>query len=152
MLENASRKRFKKSDGCWPTDLLSFVTSTTQCCPLLFWWQSQSPLLNLGVKWRKNIQVTSRCATSFLYAAEKKRSLGRDYHPLCLKCQKCSRQLTAGLHAEVKKKVYQENDTLSLWIQSRSWGICCVKCAVIVSVWWETILLTLLPEDFWSAG
>lgn len=32
---------------------------------------------------------------------EKKRSLGRDYHPLCLKCQKCNRQLTPGQHAEV---------------------------------------------------
>uniref|UniRef100_A0A672GG52 Zgc:195282 n=1 Tax=Salarias fasciatus TaxID=181472 RepID=A0A672GG52_SALFA len=37
-----------------------------------------------------------------VYFAEKKRSLGRDYHPLCLKCQKCNRQLTAGQHAEVQ--------------------------------------------------
>uniref|UniRef100_A0A673BBR7 Zgc:195282 n=1 Tax=Sphaeramia orbicularis TaxID=375764 RepID=A0A673BBR7_9TELE len=37
---------------------------------------------------------------------EKKRSLGRDYHPLCLKCQKCSRQLTAGQHAEYDEKPY----------------------------------------------
>ncbi|KAM8771384.1 cysteine-rich protein 1 isoform 1-T1 [Acanthopagrus schlegelii] len=36
-----------------------------------------------------------------VYFGEKKRSLGRDYHPLCLKCQKCNRQLTAGQHAEV---------------------------------------------------
>uniref|UniRef100_A0A3B3WLE5 LIM zinc-binding domain-containing protein n=1 Tax=Poecilia mexicana TaxID=48701 RepID=A0A3B3WLE5_9TELE len=35
-----------------------------------------------------------------VYFGEKKRSLGRDYHPLCLKCQKCNRQLTAGQHAE----------------------------------------------------
>ncbi|PWA16878.1 hypothetical protein CCH79_00012806 [Gambusia affinis] len=35
-----------------------------------------------------------------VYFGEKKRSLGRDYHPLCLKCQKCKRQLTAGQHAE----------------------------------------------------
>uniref|UniRef100_A0A673ZTQ9 LIM zinc-binding domain-containing protein n=1 Tax=Salmo trutta TaxID=8032 RepID=A0A673ZTQ9_SALTR len=26
------------------------------------------------------------------YCCEKKRSLGRDYHPLCLKCQQCQRQ------------------------------------------------------------
>ncbi|XP_061685969.1 cysteine-rich protein 1 isoform X1 [Syngnathoides biaculeatus] len=37
---------------------------------------------------------------------EKKRSLGRDYHPLCLKCQKCKRQLTAGKHAEYDEKPY----------------------------------------------
>lgn len=61
-------------------------------------------MLDLGAEGRKTIQVTDKCATSFLCAAERKRSLGRDYHPLCLKCQKCSRQLTAGQHAEVKKK------------------------------------------------
>ena len=33
---------------------------------------------------------------------EKRRSLGRDYHPLCLKCKSCKRQLTAGQHAEVE--------------------------------------------------
>ncbi|KAM4749809.1 cysteine-rich protein 1 isoform 1-T1 [Anableps anableps] len=37
---------------------------------------------------------------------EKKRSLGRDYHPLCLKCQKCNRQLTAGQHAEYDEKPF----------------------------------------------
>ncbi|KAM4603430.1 cysteine-rich protein 2 isoform 2-T2 [Polymixia lowei] len=36
-----------------------------------------------------------------VYFGEKKRSLGRDYHPLCLKCQMCNRQLTPGKHAEV---------------------------------------------------
>ncbi|TWW58542.1 Cysteine-rich protein 2, partial [Takifugu flavidus] len=41
-----------------------------------------------------------------VYFAERKRSLGRDYHPLCLKCQKCSRQLTAGQHAEHDEKPY----------------------------------------------
>lgn len=61
-------------------------------------------MLDLGAEGRKTIQVTDKCAASFLCAAERKRSLGRDYHPLCLKCQKCSRQLTAGQHAEVKKK------------------------------------------------
>uniref|UniRef100_A0A3P8W5R2 Cysteine-rich protein 1 n=1 Tax=Cynoglossus semilaevis TaxID=244447 RepID=A0A3P8W5R2_CYNSE len=36
----------------------------------------------------------------------KKRSLGRDYHPLCLKCHVCNRQLTAGQHAEHDEKPY----------------------------------------------
>ncbi|KAL2098211.1 hypothetical protein ACEWY4_007418 [Coilia grayii] len=41
-----------------------------------------------------------------VYFGEKKRSLGRDYHPLCLKCQQCKRQLTAGQHAEHDEKPY----------------------------------------------
>ncbi|KAK9980778.1 hypothetical protein ABG768_000366 [Culter alburnus] len=40
---------------------------------------------------------------------EKKRSLGRDYHPLCLKCHKCKRQLTPGQHAEHDEKPYCTN-------------------------------------------
>ncbi|CAL8356967.1 unnamed protein product [Boreogadus saida] len=40
---------------------------------------------------------------------EKRRSLGRDYHPLCLKCQTCKRQLTAGQHAEHDEKPYCTN-------------------------------------------
>uniref|UniRef100_A0AAZ3RE03 Cysteine-rich protein 1 n=1 Tax=Oncorhynchus tshawytscha TaxID=74940 RepID=A0AAZ3RE03_ONCTS len=47
-----------------------------------------------------------------LYSAfhcEKKRSLGRDYHPLCLKCQLCQRQLTPGQHAEHDEKPYCTN-------------------------------------------
>ncbi|KAI9522990.1 hypothetical protein NQZ68_031849 [Dissostichus eleginoides] len=41
-----------------------------------------------------------------VYFGEKKRSLGRDYHPLCLKCQRCNRQLTPGQHAEYDEKPY----------------------------------------------
>ncbi|KAF7241257.1 Cysteine-rich protein 2 [Varanus komodoensis] len=35
-----------------------------------------------------------------LLTAERKRSLGKDYHPLCLKCYHCKRQLSPGQHAE----------------------------------------------------
>lgn len=45
--------------------------------------------------------------TLFFVLGEKKRSLGRDYHPLCLKCQKCMRTLTAGQHAEVDKMAFK---------------------------------------------
>lgn len=45
--------------------------------------------------------------TLFFILGEKKRSLGRDYHPLCLKCQKCMRTLTAGQHAEVDKMAFK---------------------------------------------
>lgn len=42
-----------------------------------------------------HVLVTS-CLTG-----EKKESLGNWYHPLCLKCKKCGRQLATGSHAEV---------------------------------------------------
>ncbi|XP_053321792.1 cysteine-rich protein 1-like [Spea bombifrons] len=41
-----------------------------------------------------------------VYFAERKRSLGKDYHPLCLKCYQCKRQLSAGQHAEHDNKPY----------------------------------------------
>ncbi|XP_041728313.1 cysteine-rich protein 1-like isoform X2 [Coregonus clupeaformis] len=44
-----------------------------------------------------------------VYFGEKKRSLGCDYHPLCLKCQQCQRQLTPGQHAEHDEKPYCTN-------------------------------------------
>ncbi|XP_077202559.1 cysteine-rich protein 1-like isoform X2 [Paroedura picta] len=39
-------------------------------------------------------------------SAERKRSLGKDYHPLCLKCYHCKRQLSPGQHAEYDDKPY----------------------------------------------
>ncbi|XP_025948062.1 cysteine-rich protein 1-like [Apteryx mantelli] len=41
-----------------------------------------------------------------VYFAERKRSLGKDYHPLCLKCCLCKRQLSPGQHAEYDDKPY----------------------------------------------
>ncbi|XP_062984572.1 cysteine-rich protein 1-like [Elgaria multicarinata webbii] len=41
-----------------------------------------------------------------VYFAERKRSLGKDYHPLCLKCYHCKRQLSSGQHAEYDDKPY----------------------------------------------
>ncbi|KYO34990.1 cysteine-rich protein 1-like [Alligator sinensis] len=41
-----------------------------------------------------------------VYFAERKRSLGKDYHPLCLKCYHCKRQLSPGQHAEYDDKPY----------------------------------------------
>ena len=40
--------------------------------------------------------IVTSCLTG-----EKKESLGNWYHPLCLKCKKCGRQLATGSHAEV---------------------------------------------------
>ena len=34
-------------------------------------------------------------------SAERKTSLGRDWHPNCLRCKECARVLTPGQHAEV---------------------------------------------------
>ncbi|CAK9297716.1 unnamed protein product [Gordionus sp. m RMFG-2023] len=46
-----------------------------------------------------------RC-TKEVYFAEKKSSLGKDWHPLCLKCDKCNKLLTPGNHAEHGGKPY----------------------------------------------
>uniref|UniRef100_A0A3P8VDN2 Cysteine-rich protein 1 n=1 Tax=Cynoglossus semilaevis TaxID=244447 RepID=A0A3P8VDN2_CYNSE len=37
-----------------------------------------------------------------VYFAEKVSSLGKDWHRPCLKCEKCSKTLSAGSHAEVR--------------------------------------------------
>lgn len=55
------------------------------------------------VNWFSSVAIQKSLFSFVVAAGEKKRSLGRDYHPLCLKCQKCNRQLTAGQHAEVLK-------------------------------------------------
>lgn len=36
-------------------------------------------------------------------AAEKVTSLGKDWHRPCLRCERCSKTLAAGSHAEVRK-------------------------------------------------
>lgn len=41
------------------------------------------------------------CHPRVILTGEKKESLGNWYHPLCLKCRKCGRQLAVGNHAEV---------------------------------------------------
>ncbi|XP_061477807.1 cysteine-rich protein 1-like [Rhineura floridana] len=41
-----------------------------------------------------------------VYFAERKRSVGKDYHPLCLKCYHCKQQLSSGQHAEYDDKPY----------------------------------------------
>ena len=41
------------------------------------------------------------CYPRVILSGEKKESLGNWYHPLCLKCRKCGRQLAVGSHAEV---------------------------------------------------
>ncbi|KAL1023874.1 hypothetical protein UPYG_G00048270 [Umbra pygmaea] len=50
-----------------------------------------------------------------VYFGEKKRSLGQDYHPLCLKCQNCKRQLNPGQHAEHDEKPYCSNCYMKLF-------------------------------------
>lgn len=44
-------------------------------------------------------------SVSFVFscAAEKVSSLGKDWHKLCLKCDRCNKLLNAGGHAEVSE-------------------------------------------------
>lgn len=37
-------------------------------------------------------------------AAERKQSLGYDWHPECLRCEECGKRLNPGQHAEVTRK------------------------------------------------
>uniref|UniRef100_A0A3Q3EXZ2 Cysteine-rich protein 1 n=1 Tax=Labrus bergylta TaxID=56723 RepID=A0A3Q3EXZ2_9LABR len=41
-----------------------------------------------------------------VYFAERVTSLGKDWHRPCLKCEKCSKTLSAGSHAEVRHLKY----------------------------------------------
>lgn len=38
----------------------------------------------------------------FLFPAERKQSLGYDWHPECLRCEECGKRLNPGQHAEVR--------------------------------------------------
>ncbi|XP_075787395.1 cysteine-rich protein 1-like isoform X2 [Pelodiscus sinensis] len=50
--------------------------------------------------------ICSEFPVASSFCAERKRSLGKDYHPLCLKCYQCKRQLSPGQHAEYDDKPY----------------------------------------------
>jgi endogenous inhibitor of DNA gyrase (YacG/DUF329 family) len=41
-----------------------------------------------------------------VYFAERKTSMGKDWHPACLKCAKCSKVLAAGSHSEHEGQPY----------------------------------------------
>ncbi|XP_078036749.1 cysteine-rich protein 1 isoform X1 [Augochlora pura] len=44
--------------------------------------------------------------TQKLYTAERKTSLGKDWHGSCLRCEKCNKTLTPGSHSEHEGKPY----------------------------------------------
>ncbi|CAM4644114.1 unnamed protein product [Leuciscus chuanchicus] len=52
--------------------------------------------------------MASKCpkCEKTVYFAEKVASLGKDWHKFCLKCERCSKTLTAGGHAEHDGKPY----------------------------------------------
>ncbi|XP_069486693.1 cysteine-rich protein 1-like isoform X2 [Ambystoma mexicanum] len=58
---------------------------------------------------------TSSVYLSSVKLAERKRSLGKDYHPLCLKCNHCKRQLSPSQHAEHDDKPFCNNCYLLLF-------------------------------------
>ncbi|XP_023697041.1 cysteine-rich protein 2-like isoform X1 [Paramormyrops kingsleyae] len=49
---------------------------------------------------RSNFRHGSTSITKAINEAEKVTSLGKDWHRFCLKCERCSKTLTAGSHAE----------------------------------------------------
>lgn len=50
----------------------------------------------------------------FSIAAERKTSMGKDWHPGCLKCGKCSKTLAPGSHSEVSVLHRWSNGWLSV--------------------------------------
>ncbi|XP_074035021.1 cysteine-rich protein 1 [Leptinotarsa decemlineata] len=48
-----------------------------------------------------------------VYFAERKTSLGKDWHSACLRCEKCNKTLTPGSHAEHDGKPYCHNPCYS---------------------------------------
>ena len=49
-----------------------------------------------------NIAVTELVVIVTLFSAERRQSLGFDWHPWCLKCEECGKVLQPGQHAEVR--------------------------------------------------
>lgn len=47
------------------------------------------------------------------FLAERKTSLGKDWHGACLRCEKCNKTLTPGSHAEHDGKPYCNNPCYS---------------------------------------
>nr|CAD7615385.1 unnamed protein product [Timema genevievae] len=48
-----------------------------------------------------------------VFIAERKTSLGKDWHSACLRCEKCNKTLTPGQHAEHEGKPYCHNPCYS---------------------------------------
>ncbi|CAG2066629.1 unnamed protein product [Timema podura] len=48
-----------------------------------------------------------------VFLAERKTSLGKDWHSACLRCEKCNKTLTPGQHAEHEGKPYCHNPCYS---------------------------------------
>lgn len=51
--------------------------------------------------------------TVFCLSAERKTSLGKDWHSGCLRCEKCNKTLTPGGHSEHEGKPYCNNPCYS---------------------------------------
>uniref|UniRef100_A0A3B3SAF2 Cysteine-rich protein 2 n=1 Tax=Paramormyrops kingsleyae TaxID=1676925 RepID=A0A3B3SAF2_9TELE len=52
------------------------------------------------------IEICPKCTPVVYRYTEKVSSLGKDWHKFCLKCERCSKTLTAGGHAEHDGKPY----------------------------------------------
>ena len=65
------------------------------------YWGILGSTLWFLAKESKILLILIICDYNLVFTGEKKESLGNWYHPLCLKCKKCGRQLATGNHAEV---------------------------------------------------
>ncbi|CAH3133340.1 unnamed protein product [Porites lobata] len=88
-----------------------------------FWNNISTAKISLILKAR-NSDMSRKCPTcdKTVYMGEKKESLGNWYHPLCLKCRKCGRQLAVGNHAERKGEPYCHNPCYASEFGPRGFG------------------------------
>lgn len=68
----------------------------------VFWWVLSHNTWVKRCKAAKQLLHSLMCV--FVFVAEKVTSLGKDWHRPCLRCERCSKTLSAGSHAEVRKR------------------------------------------------
>ena len=90
--ETLTNKRAIKSFLIFDGALVTLQNSELQHGGTFCVYCQKSKMLSLSI---------SHLSISSFFTGEKKESLGNWFHPLCLKCKKCGRQLATGNHAEV---------------------------------------------------
>lgn len=88
-----------------------FIYRKPHICPILNsptnrgepHYKTCAPSLDLLLKWSHSHPCQKRLTHhTFVYSAERRTSMGKDWHRECLKCDRCSKTLSPGSHSEVR--------------------------------------------------
>ena len=71
-----------------------------------------------------------------VYFAERRQSMGKDWHPVCLKCEECGKVLNPGTHAEVSCFVLWRNSHHQSYHFSAQ-GAPLLPCSLLCSSLWS---------------